>query len=261
MLLGTLLFSARCGTPLLCAREDLQAAAAANDEVLPQTYFQKLSYETDDAPVPWDLFGRPQPPVRNAAQDGAFGSAGTAILDCGCGAGDNANFLGARGYEILGFDLSPSAVETAKRRSAEMAETIADASGACEFVEASCTDLAAAARVQERARELGGFPVLLDSALLHCLDDEAQAAYAEGLRPLIRSDGGKLFVGVFSDRNPDPWSNPRRMSEAQLRALFCEERGWKVARVSEAWYERPAARSSSRGGAWTMAWWAVVEPV
>ena len=61
--------------------------------------------------------------------------------------------------------------------------------------------------MQARAKELGGFAVVLDSALLHCLDDKAQRGYLDGLRPLVRP-GGKLLVGCFSDANPEPWSRP-----------------------------------------------------
>ena len=245
----------RCA-PLLLA----EGGAGEDSEVLPQSYFSALAYDEASTPVPWDLFGRPQPPVKNAANAGDFG-AGSAILDCGCGAGDNANWLAARGHDVLAFDLSASAVSTACARASdeELARAIEGAGGRVEFVEASAIDLASAARVQERARELGGFEVVLDSALLHCLDDDDQRSYVDGLRPLVR-EGGTLFVGCFSDANPPPWSNPRRMSEAELRALFCRSRGWELTKLSEAWYERPAARTASKGGAWTMAWWAVITP-
>ena len=59
--------------------------------------FATLDYDAEF--VPWDI-GEAQPQVRNAARDGAFGSAGTTVLDCGCGAGDNANWLAARGQAV-----------------------------------------------------------------------------------------------------------------------------------------------------------------
>jgi SAM-dependent methyltransferase len=173
----------------------------AEDEVLPQSFFEGLDYETDT--VQWDLFGQPQRAVRLAAEEVAFGPMGTTILDCGCGAGDNANYLAERGYDVLGFDVSASAVETARKRSDGSSTT-----GAVELMRASATELGAAARVQECATELGGFAVALDSALLHCLDDEAQIAYVDGVRALMRP-GGSLYLGCFSDGNPDPWVNPR----------------------------------------------------
>ncbi|KAL1530020.1 hypothetical protein AB1Y20_000945 [Prymnesium parvum] len=263
------IFAARtAGLPRMCAtspqpeqerltRSSLLGFSSANDDVLPQSYFERLDYQ--EKGVPWDLRGSPQPPVRNAAQAGAFGPAGTVILDCGCGAGDNANWLASRGYNVLGFDLSPSAVATAEERAAaeEMAAAIEVAGGAVEFVQASAMELHAAPRVQQRADQLGGFEIALDSALLHCLDDAAQRTYLSGLRKLMRP-GGRAYIGCFSDANPDPWSNPRRLSEAQLRDLFSND-GWRVLELKEAWYERPRERSTSSGGAWTMAWWCTAE--
>ena len=67
--------------------------------------------------------------------------------------------------------------------------------------------------------------------------------------------GGRLYVGCFSDANPDPWSNPRRLSEAHLRALFAGP-AWRVESIEPAWYERPRAMNEGhRSGAWTMALW------
>jgi 2-polyprenyl-3-methyl-5-hydroxy-6-metoxy-1,4-benzoquinol methylase len=123
-----------------------------------------------DGGVPWDLYGRPQPPVHRAAKSGEFGSAGTAILDCGCGAGDNAIFLATCGFDVLGFDLSPSAVATARERAAGavVARAIAQTKGgAVEIVHASAVELGASSRVKARAAEVGGFERVLDSALQH----------------------------------------------------------------------------------------------
>ena len=181
--------------------------------------FATLDYDAEF--VPWDI-GEAQPQVRNAARDGAFGSAGTTVLDCGCGAGDNANWLAARGHtmskarpilpasaaqpadrprlaealgnlrhalplkqasrepaqlaeggaslfstcrtmvgghDVLGFDLSPSAVATAREVSgyADVLAAMAEHGGAVEFTQASAVDLGGAERVQARAKELGGF--------------------------------------------------------------------------------------------------------
>jgi len=75
----------------------VNAQEAATTEVPPQSVFAALDYNEDF--VPWDI-GEAQPPVRKAARGGAFGGAGTTILDCGCGAGDNANWLAARGTYV-----------------------------------------------------------------------------------------------------------------------------------------------------------------
>ena len=69
------------------------------------------------------------------------------------------------------------------------------------------------------------------------LDDKMQRRYVAELAKVVRT-GGRLYVGCFSDANPDPWSNPRRLSEAHLRALFAGPT-WRVEAVEPAWYERP----------------------
>ena len=78
-------------------RACVHAQEAATTEVPLQSVFAALDYDKEF--VPWDI-GEAQPPVRKAARDGAFGSAGTTVLDCGCGAGDNANWLAARGTYV-----------------------------------------------------------------------------------------------------------------------------------------------------------------
>ena len=184
-----------CTTPdPLDAREALERAVAINGEGLPPSYFESLKYDDDDTLVPWDLLGVPQPCVRNAVENGDFGPRGTAILDVGCGAGDNANYLAKKGYDVLGFDLSENALAAARKRAAkpETAAAMDAAAGSVEYVRASATSLGSAERVQERARQLGGFEVALDSALLHCLDDAPQRVYLDGLRELLRPGAALL---------------------------------------------------------------------
>eukprot|EP00629_Pelagomonadales_sp_RCC1024_P017386 CAMPEP_0119281640 /NCGR_PEP_ID=MMETSP1329-20130426/25139_1 /TAXON_ID=114041 /ORGANISM="Genus nov. species nov., Strain RCC1024" /LENGTH=328 /DNA_ID=CAMNT_0007282267 /DNA_START=99 /DNA_END=1082 /DNA_ORIENTATION=+ len=185
-------------------------------EVLDRAYFEGMDY--DAGGVPWDLRGRAQPAVRHAQERGDFGAKTDVILDCGCGAGDNANWLASRGHKVLGFDLCSNAVDQARRRSAEAGDAIARAGGEATFETASCVDLVASP-VYQAACELEGFNVALDSALLHCLGDEDQRLYVRELARCMRV-GGRLYVGCFSDLNPDPWENPRRLSAAHIRGLF-----------------------------------------
>ena len=50
------------------------------------------------------------------------------------------------------------------------------------------------------------------------------------------------------------WDNPRRLSEEQLRRLFCAEAGWEVQEVRQAWWSRPTGRGSKQG-AFSLALW------
>lgn len=67
-------------------------------------------------PPPWDI-GRPQPALVRLAELGAFRGA---VLDAGCGTGEHTILAALRGAtRTLGIDVSPRAIETARRKAAE----------------------------------------------------------------------------------------------------------------------------------------------
>ena len=51
-----------------------------------------------DGPAPWDI-GRPQPAIVRLAADGGFAGA---VLDAGCGTGENALHVASLGLPVLG---------------------------------------------------------------------------------------------------------------------------------------------------------------
>ena len=59
-----------------------------------------------DGPAPWDI-DRPQPAVVRLASEGAFAGA---VLDAGCGTGDNALHIASAGPSVLGFDVAETAL-------------------------------------------------------------------------------------------------------------------------------------------------------
>jgi len=72
----------------------------------------------DDAYIgvpPWDI-GRPQREVLELADAGTFRSP---VLDAGCGTGENALALAARGLEVVGLDASPRAIGKAMDKARE----------------------------------------------------------------------------------------------------------------------------------------------
>jgi 2-polyprenyl-3-methyl-5-hydroxy-6-metoxy-1,4-benzoquinol methylase len=60
-------------------------------------------------PTPWDI-GRPQPALVRLAAEGGFAGA---VLDAGCGTGENALHVAALGLQVLGVDVAETAVSTA----------------------------------------------------------------------------------------------------------------------------------------------------
>ena len=97
------------------ARELCNAALA---EGQPTAWFEALYREAGEgrAVVPWD--DRAPNPLLVRWLDAHTGllRPGAAALDVGCGTGDNAAELSRRGLRVTGFDVSPTAVDEARRR-------------------------------------------------------------------------------------------------------------------------------------------------
>ena len=248
----------------LYARDDTESVRAV-DGVLPPSYFARVVAARPGDRVPWET-GAPQPRVARAAREGALRGA---VLDCGCGLGQNAaHLVESRACEsVVGFDLSHVAVALARARCSRAARGDGDAEVSASAPPPPCrllggVDCAALARspVADAARALegGGFDVALDSALLHCLGDADALAYVRGLATVVKPATGRALVGCFSENNPDPWDNPRRLSAHTLRELFCEENGWEIVALDETWWARPVVLDADRGsvqGAWSQAYW------
>ena len=64
-------------------------------------------------PLPWDS-GTPDPMLIEMVESRAIAPGRT--LDVGCGTGTNAIYLADHGFEVMGVDLSPVAIEQARAR-------------------------------------------------------------------------------------------------------------------------------------------------
>src|SRR5215475_8630957 len=65
-----------------------------------------------DGPAPWDI-GRPQPAVVRLTSEGGFAGA---VLDVGCGTGENALHLASLGFAVLGVDVAETALAMARTK-------------------------------------------------------------------------------------------------------------------------------------------------
>jgi SAM-dependent methyltransferase len=161
----------------------------------------------------WDI-GRPQGArVRLAGSGLIVGS----VLDAGCGTGENALHLAARGHPVLGVDFAAAAIERAAAKGA-------DRGLAVEFLVADALDLAALGRT---------FDTVLDVGLFHTFSDAERPRYVTSLGAALRP-GGRAFLLCWSDRNPFG-RGPRRISPQEIRETFRD--GWRVEAVDPEWLD------------------------
>ena len=175
----------------------------------------------------WDI-GRVQPVVERLAEAGAFAGS---VLDVGCGTGENALYLAARGLEVTGVDTAPTAIARAQEKAAARG--------------LSATFLVADALALP---DLGQtFDAALDCGLFHVLSDVQRVEFERGLRAVLRP-GARYFLLCFSDRQPGALGPPR-VRQAEIRATFGD--GWRVDAIEAA---RFATRDPVRGSQAPHAW-------
>lgn len=162
---------------------------------------------------PWDI-GLPQPVFVRLADAGEMSAP---ALDCGCGTGEHALMLAARGIEAVGVDIAPTAIARARQKAAERGLTV-------DFAVGNVLDLRSLGRT---------FATVIDSGVFHTMSDEDRPRYVASLARVVRP-GGVLHLMCFSDREPDGYG-PRRVSQAELRAAFAQD--WTVERIEAATFE------------------------
>ncbi|MCL2420057.1 MAG: class I SAM-dependent methyltransferase [Conexibacteraceae bacterium] len=159
-------------------------------------------------PAPWDI-GAPQPAVLRLASAGGFGGA---VLDAGCGTGENALHLAALGLSVLGVDVADTAVAIAR------AKAVNRGLGA-EFAVADAFELERLAR---------RFDTVLDCGLFHTFDADERRRYTASLGSATERHG-TLYVLCFSDEGPD--TGPHPVTRAELSAAFNPSTGWDLAAI------------------------------
>jgi SAM-dependent methyltransferase len=185
-----------------------------------------------DGAAPWDT-GAPQPAVVRLAGEGAFAGA---VLDAGCGTGENALHLAARGLRVLGVDVAETALSLAREKAAARG---VDA----DFV--ACDAL----RLDRLDRR---FDTVLDCGLFHAFDRDERREYVASLAS-VTVRGGSVYVLCFGDTGPAGGCGPHPVSEAELREPFTAGDGWSVASVRP---DRLETRFDPRGAP---AWLARIE--
>ena len=149
--------------------------------------------------APW-VIGEPQPAIVELQLAGWIHSK---VLDVGCGTGEHTILLTRLGYDVLGIDFAPNAVEQARANAAKRG------------VDARF-DVADAMNLGDEPR----YQTIVDSALFHIFDDADRAQYVSSLHAAVLP-GGLVHVLALSDagRGFGP-----QVSETEIREAFGD--GW-----------------------------------
>lgn len=167
-------------------------------------------YKDEDQTPPW-VIGEPQPAVVDIERAGLITGR---VLDVGCGTGEHTILLTAAGYDVLGVDGAPSAVEqarhNAKTRGVDARFDVAD------------------------ALDLGDEPAydtIIDSALFHMFDDADREKY---VRSLGRATAPGSVVHLLALSDTGRGFGPE-VSEETIRAAFADP-GWDIEALTTTHY-------------------------
>jgi SAM-dependent methyltransferase len=150
---------------------------------------------------PWSL-GEPQPELATLIEQGKFHGD---ILDVGCGEAAISLALAERGHTTVGLDLSPTAIDLARREAARRGLTNASFEVA---------DISAFTGYD------GRFGTIVDSTLFHSMPVELREGYQQSI-VRAAAPGASYFVLVF-DKAAIPQGPPNAVTEDELRAVVSQ---------------------------------------
>src|SRR6267142_2297042 len=160
---------------------------------------------------PWSI-GQPQPELAALIEQGKLRGD---VLDVGCGEAAIDLHLAERGFTTVGLDLSPTAVELARKEAAKRGLTNASFEVA---------DISAFTGYD------GRFGTIVDSTLFHSIPVEAREGY---LRSIVRAAApeASYFVLVF-DRAAMPDGPANAVTEEELRDVVSKY--WAIDEITPA---------------------------
>ncbi len=166
-------------------------------------------------PLPWDT-GAPDPLLVAMVESRAVSPSRT--LEVGCGTGTNAIFLAERGFDVLGVDVSPLALDKAREK----------AQGRCRF---ETVDFLAAAPPPWGEP----FQFVFDRGCFHIFDEDSERArFAEQVAAQLVEGGVWLSLIGSTEGPPRDGGPPRRSARDVIDAI-------------EPWLEIETLRSAEFG--------------
>ena len=173
----------------------------------------------DPDAVPWDL---PGPPDLLVERVEAGWVAPCDAVDVGCGTGSASLWLAGRGFRVTGNDLSPVAIERARKRAEQEGVE-------CRFLALDVLD--------DVSECEDAFDFVHEWEVLHHVFPEDRRKYVANVRRMLRP-GGRYLSVCFSEDEPESFAGVGKFrttrigttlyfsSEQELRSLF--EPGFEI---------------------------------
>jgi SAM-dependent methyltransferase len=194
--------SESAGRPGAAAARRLAAAALAAGE--PTSWFEPLyaAAGRGEVSVPWAARA-PNPHLLDWLDGSPVAVSGRKVLVVGCGLGDDAEAVAARGAKVTAFDIAPSAIAAARRR-----------------FRASPVSYVVADLLQPPLAWRNGFDLVIESGTLQVLPGAARARSVGALAELAGPGGRVLVISRLRDDRDLPGSMPWPLTAGELRPFI-----------------------------------------
>ena len=166
----------------------------------PSAWFDILYAEAqgDAGQVPWAKL-TPHPVLESWLSDRPLSPKGRSALVTGCGLGDDAETLAARGFEVTAFDISPTAIAWCRQRFPDTSVN---------YCVGDFFNLDPAWR--------GQFDLVEDSRNIQALPLEVRSQVIEAIAALVAPGGTLLIITRHRDNDSQPEGPPWPLSDRDL---------------------------------------------
>lgn len=169
----------------------------SNDET--RRYWDSI-YQQPLEQIPWEA-GAPSAELVELIESSVV-EKGPALDIC-CGTGNNASYLAKQGFACYGIDISPTAIDLARKKAAREGVN-------CQLIEGNASRL---------PYPDSAFTLVFDRGCFHSMSPEDRAAFISGLHRVLRP-GGKYKLSCFSKKDHADTGLPHSFSPQDIRHYF-----------------------------------------